>query len=73
MDTKKQQKLQEGLMIGLKQMDIQTDSATAIVLMLKSEGQLLTMLDWIKKHHKESPSENLVIAIAKKIKERIQD
>ena len=71
MDTNEQKKLQEGLMIGLKQMGIQTDSAIAILLMLKSENQMLTMLDWIHKHHKENPSENLVIQIAKTIVEEI--
>ena len=65
--------LHEDLRIGLKEMGIQKDSAIAIALMLKSENQLLTMLDWIQKHHKENPSENLVLAIAKKIEEKVQD
>ena len=65
--TKEMEKLHEGLRIGLGLMDIQKDSKIAIALMLKSEKQMLTMLDWIKKHHKENPTEDLVIEIAKEI------
>ena len=65
--------LHEGLRIGLREMSIQRDSAIAIALMLRSENQLLTMLDWIQKHHKEHPSEDFVLAIAKMIQEEVQD
>lgn len=71
MNTKEQKKIQEGLMIGLKQMDIQTDSAVAIILLLKSEDQMLTMLDYIVKHSKENPPEDEVIQVAKKISEQV--
>ena len=70
--TEEMKKLHEGLRIGLSQMDIQKDSAIAIALMLKSENQILMMLDWILKHYKENPSENLVIRIAKAISEQVE-
>ena len=44
---------------------------TAIALMLKSEDQMLTMLDWIVKHNKENPDEDRVIRIAQKISEQV--
>ena len=72
MNTTELKKNQEGLIIGLKEMDIQTDTAVAIILMLKSENQILTMLDWIYKHHKENPSEDLVIRIVKAIVEKVE-
>ena|GEM_PF-4700984 len=44
---------------------------TAIALMLKTEQQMRTMIDWIWKHQKENPSEDRVIRIAKLISEQI--
>ena len=57
-----------GLHIVLKNKEV----ITAIALMLKTEDQMLTMLDWISKHHKENPDENRVIRIAKKIVEQVK-
>lgn len=56
----------------LNRMDIQKDSKIAIALMLKTEDQMLTMLDWIQKHHKENPDENRVIRIAKLIVQQVK-
>lgn len=39
--------------------------------MLKTEPQMLTMIDWIYKHQKENPSEDRVVRIAKKILEQV--
>ena len=44
---------------------------TAIALLLKSENQMLTMLDYIVKHSKENPPENEVIQVAQKISEQV--
>ena len=44
---------------------------TALALLLKTEGQMLTMLDWIVKHSKENPDEDRVIRIAKMISEQV--
>ena len=44
---------------------------TAIALMLSTEQQMRTMIDWIWKHQKENPPEDRVIRIAKLISEQI--
>jgi hypothetical protein len=44
---------------------------TAIALMLSTEQQMRTMIDWIWKHQKENPSEDRIIRIAKLISEQI--
>ncbi len=64
-------KTKEVLIYGLKQILTNQDVILAIVLMLKSEDQKKTMIDWIWKHKQESPSEDFVIAIAKKIVGRV--
>ena len=56
-----------GLHIVLKDKEV----ITAIALLLKSEGQMLTMIDYIYKHQKEHPSEDEVIQVAKKISEQV--
>lgn len=57
----------EGLRTVLKNKEV----ITAIALLLKSEPQTLTMLDYIVKHNQENPSENEVIQVAQKISEQI--
>ncbi len=70
--TEEAMKLQRGLSIGLKEIGIQKDTSIAIALMLRTENQLLTMLDWIVKHKKENPSEDRVLRIAQKISEQVK-
>lgn len=70
--TEEAMKLQEGLSIGLKEMGIQKDTSIAIALMLRTENQLLTMLDWIVKHTEENPSEDRVLRIAQRISEEVK-
>ncbi len=59
------------LIAGLKNILTNKDTITVIALLLKSEDQMLTMLDYIMKHNKENPSEDMVIRIAKKISEQV--
>ena len=56
-----------GLHIVLKNKEV----ITAIALMLRSEPQMLTMIDWIYKHQKENPDADRVIRIARRISEEI--
>lgn len=56
-----------GLHIVLKNKEV----ITAIALMLKTEPQMLTMIDWIYKYQKENPSEDRVVRIAKKILKQV--
>lgn len=60
------------LVRSLKEMGLVEDSTVAIALMLRTEPQILTMLDWIIKHHQEKPSEDRVLRIAKRISEEIK-
>ncbi len=57
----------EGLRTVLKDKEVMT----AIALLLKSEPQMLTMLDYIVKHNQENPSEDEVIQVAQKISEQV--
>ncbi len=59
------------LIAGLKNILANKDTITVIALMLKTEDQMMTMLDWIMKHHMEKPSEDRIISIAKRISEQV--
>ena len=56
---------------GLQSILKDKEVITAIALLLKSEDQMLTMLDYIVKHGKENPPEDEVIQVAQKISEQI--
>ncbi len=56
---------------GLKLILKDKEVITAIALLLKSENQMLTMLDYIVKHSKENPPEDEVIQVAQKISEQV--
>ena len=64
-------KTSEVLIYGLKQILTNKDTILAIALILRSEDQMKTMIAWIWDHKQENPSEDFVIAIAKKIVERV--
>ena len=57
---------------SLKEMGLEEDSMIAIALMLRTEPQILTMLDWVMKHYKENPDEDRIIRIARRISEEVQ-
>ncbi len=66
-------KLKKALIECLKVMDMKADTKTAITLMLKTENQILTMLDWLHKHYeKEKPNEDRVLRIVQKIMEQVK-
>ena len=73
MMTERKKNFQNLLIDGLHSMDIQKENIIAVATMLQTENQLGTMLDWIKKHHKENPSKLRVMLVAKNIKEGVQD
>ncbi len=64
-------KTKEVLIYGLKQILTNQDVILAIALLLRSEDQMKTMIDYIWKHKQENPSEDEVINIAKAISEQI--
>ena len=60
-----------GLIEGLRTVLKDKEVMTAIALMLKTDSQMLTMLDWIVKHNSENPDEDRVIRIAQRISEQV--
>jgi len=64
-------KTKEVLIYGLKQILTNQDVILAIALLLRSEDQMKTMIDYIWKHKQENPPEDEVINIAKAISEQI--
>lgn len=64
--------IQRLLIDGLLEMNLPKEHVTVIALMLKSEDQMWTMLDWIIKHHKENPSKQRVLQVAMNIEEEVK-
>ena len=64
--------LQQILIGGLKGMDINSPTITAMILMLKTENQQLTMLDWIIKHQKDQDGKERALRIAQRISEQVK-
>ena len=60
------------LIEGLKTILKDKEVMLAIALMLKTDPQMLTMLDYILKHNSENPSEDEVIQVAQKISEQVK-
>lgn len=60
------------LIEGLRTVLEDKEVMLAIALLLKSEPQMLTMLDYILKHNSENPSEGEVIQVAQKISEQVK-
>ena len=49
------------------------EAVCAIVLAsCQTEEQIATMMDWIKKHHKENPSEDEILQMAEVIREKVK-
>ena len=59
------------LIEGLRTVLEDKEVMLAIALMLKTEPQMLTMLDYIVKHNQENPPESEVIQVAQLITERV--
>ena len=57
---------------GLKEMGIGEATTVATALMLRTERQIIIMLDWITKHHKEKTDEDRVLRIAKLISQEVK-
>lgn len=70
--TEKEIRFQELLIDCLLEMKLPKENIQAIITMLETEKQMGTMLDWIKKHHKENPSKLRVMLVAVNIKNGVQ-
>ena len=66
------QEMYRTLYVGLKEMGISKEYSIATALTLRTEKQILTMMDWILKHKKENPSEDRVLRIAKMISQEVK-
>ena len=70
--TEKEKRFQDLMIDCLHSMNLPKENIIAIATMLQTEKRMGTMLDWIKKHHKENPSKLRVMLVAKNIKEGVQ-
>ena len=70
--TEKEMNFQNLLIDCLHSMGLPKENIIAVATMLKTEKQMGTMLDWIKKHYKENPSKLRVMLVAKNIKDGVQ-
>ena len=55
------------LIRGLKRLSVHKYIVLLIVVMIKTDNQLKSMMDWIKDHQNENPSQNEVFLAALEI------
>ena len=55
------------LIRGLKRLSVHKYIVLLIVVMIKTDNQLESMMDWIKDHQNENPSQNEVFLAALEI------
>lgn len=54
-----------------KELGMRKEPCIVVMSLLQTEKQQGTMIDWIKKHYKENPSEDMILQVAEKISEAI--
>ncbi|MBO5427820.1 MAG: hypothetical protein J5996_05280 [Prevotella sp.] len=54
-------------------MNLKPEPMLVVMACCRTKKQQLTMLDWMKKHYKENPSEDEVLKIAELIREKVKD
>ena len=69
MDLKK---TRQTLIAGLRMLDMRKEPVIMVMSLLRTEKQLTTMMDWIATHYQKNPTEDKVIEIAQKIKEKVK-
>ena len=65
-------KMTEYLAACLHSMKVSKEVCMIVIACCQTENQIGTMMDWIKKHHQENPSEAEILQIAEAIKEQIE-
>ena len=55
-----------------KELGMRKEPCIVVMSLLQTEKQQGTMIDWIKKHYKENPSEDRIIEIAELINSKIK-
>ena len=69
MDLKK---IRQNLIAGLRALGMRKEPVIVVMSLLRTEKQLTTMMDWIATHYQKNPTEDKVIEIAQKIKEKVK-
>ena len=65
-------KLRQEVIAGLHEMDMRKEPIMIIISLLKTEKQLQKMMDWIATHFEDNPTEDEVIEVAERIKEKVK-
>ena len=63
--------IRKALIGCLNCLNLQKESTLMIALSLESEKQMLTMMNWLRRHEKEHPSEDQVIMVARNIQAQV--
>lgn len=66
--TKKEQLLIDGCKI----LNLRQEAMLIVMSCCRTETQQAMMLDWMKKHHKENPSEEEILQVAEAIREQVK-
>ncbi len=66
-------KVEELLVDCCKALNLKVEETLIVMACCTTEKQQLTMLDWMKKHYKENPSEDEVLKIAELIREKVKE
>ena len=56
----------------LHSLKVSKEVCIIVMACLQTERQMGTMLDWIKKHHQEKPTEEEILQIAELIREKVE-
>ncbi len=67
-------KIEETLIqcLASKELGMKKEACMIVMSLLTTDKMRGTMIDWIKKHHKENPTEDKIIEIAEAIKEQVK-
>lgn len=65
-------RMTEFLVACLHSMKVSKEVCTIVIACCQTEKQIGTMMDWIKKHHQENPSEDEILQIAELIREKVK-
>lgn len=67
-------KIEETLIqcLASKELGMRKEPCMIVMSLLTTDKMRGTMIDWIKKHYKENPTEDKIIEIAETIKEKVK-
>lgn len=65
-------KMKEFLVSCLHSMKVSKEVCTIVIACCQTREQVGTMMDWIKKHYQENPSEEQILEMAETIKNQVK-